>query len=257
MIHQIKSYLKHQIGATNQHGVHSPYVYDLVTQCFYDRTQYSEYKLLKAYRKGLLTSKETIDITDFGAGSRVFTSNTRSVSAIAKNAGVTKKRQELLLRLARYQKGNHYLELGTSLGLGTIALALGRPTANITTVEGCSNTAQCAETLFKHHALENICLVNETFESFFGRDLNTPYDLVYVDGNHDGARTLRYFEALQQKIHNDSLLIFDDIYWSQGMTDAWKEICSNPKVTVSIDTFQWGLVSFRKEQEKQHFNIRL
>ena len=37
MLQQIKSYLKFLWNAKNEHGVHSPFVYDLVTKCFYSR----------------------------------------------------------------------------------------------------------------------------------------------------------------------------------------------------------------------------
>jgi len=40
------------------------------------------------------------------------------------------------------------------------------------------------------------------------------------------------------------------------MEAAWEIIKTHPKVTVTIDTFQWGLVFFRKEQPKEHFVIR-
>jgi len=39
------------------------------------------------------------------------------------------------------------------------------------------------------------------------------------------------------------------------MEEAWKIIKKNPKVKVTIDTFQWGIVFFRAEQEKEHFII--
>jgi len=57
--------------------------------------------------------------------------------------------------------------------------------------------------------------------------------------------------------HNNSIFIFDDIYWSQEMQKAWKEIQQHPEVRVTIDTFYWGLVFFRKEQAKEHFKIRV
>jgi hypothetical protein len=41
------------------------------------------------------------------------------------------------------------------------------------------------------------------------------------------------------------------------MEEAWAIIKNHPKVTVTIDTFQWGLVFFIKEQEKEHFVIRI
>ena len=93
----------------------------------------------------------------------------------------------------------------------------------------------------------------KSFEDFFEKDSTVHYDLVYIDGNHEKGKTLQYFNILLKKATNDSLFIFDDIYWSPSMTEAWNEIKTHPKVTVSIDTFYWGLVFFRKEQEKQHF----
>jgi hypothetical protein len=41
------------------------------------------------------------------------------------------------------------------------------------------------------------------------------------------------------------------------METAWEMIKKHPKVTVTIDTFQWGLVFFRREQHKEHFIIRV
>ena len=256
MLYQIKSYLKFLLRSTNQHGVHSPFVFDIITQCFYDKANYPEYSILKKYRQNLLQSNATIEVKDFGAGSRVFKGNTRKVSAVAKNAGITPKRQRLLFRLTNYFKPKNVLELGTSLGLGTVALSLGNTAAQIITVEGCPQTSEKAQELFNEFKLSNITLQNETFESFFGRN-HQNYDLVYIDGNHDKERTLQYFEFLLNHTHNDSLLLFDDIYWSPAMTEAWQEIKDHPEVTVSIDTFQWGLICFRKEQKKEHFNIRL
>ena len=256
MSYQIKSYLKFLLRSTNQHGVHSPFVFDLITQCFYDNTNYPEYLILKKHRQNLLQSNAIIEVKDFGAGSRVFKGNTRKVSAIAKNAGIRPKRQQLLFRLIGYLKAENILELGTSLGLGTVALSLGNTSARVITVEGCPQTSKQAQALFDEFKLDNIQLLNETFETFFGRN-NENYDLAYIDGNHDKERTLQYFQWLLERVHNDSILLFDDIYWSQEMTEAWLEIKAHPKVTASIDTFQWGLICFRKEQKKEHFNIRL
>jgi hypothetical protein len=51
-------------------------------------------------------------------------------------------------------------------------------------------------------------------------------------------------------------MVFDDIYWSEGMAAAWTEIKADPAVTVSIDLFHFGLVFFRKESPKENFVIR-
>ena len=95
MLHILKSYLKFLWNSKNEHGVHSPFVFDLVTKCFYDKKKHFEYKVLKNYRNSLLQNKNTIEVTDFGAGSRVFKSNTRAINKIAKNAGISSKRAEV------------------------------------------------------------------------------------------------------------------------------------------------------------------
>jgi hypothetical protein len=41
------------------------------------------------------------------------------------------------------------------------------------------------------------------------------------------------------------------------MTAAWNKIIKDPQVTVSIDTYFWGLIFFRKEQAKERFVVRV
>jgi predicted O-methyltransferase YrrM len=283
----IKSYIKFLWDSKNQHGVHSPFVFDLVTKCFYDKTSKPEYGTLKKYRNELLQNKSSIEVIDFGAGSRVFKSNKRPISKIAQTAGISPKRAELLFRIVHYFQPNSILEIGTSLGLATSALSLGNPKAAITTLEGCSETAKIAETQFEKFQLQNIHLEVTEFSTYL-KNVKLPTDnvqlttynqkpttynlqpttyniqpttynpqLIYFDGNHSRQATLLYFELLLPTITNDTVWIFDDIHWSTAMTEAWETIKKHPKVKVTIDTFQWGLVFFRNEQEKEHFTIRV
>lgn len=255
MQHIIKSYLKFIWNSTNAHGVHSPFVFDLVCRCFYDRTDYSEYKILKDYRNSLLQNKKTIEITDFGAGSRVFKSNTRAINKIAETAGISPKDAKLLFRVVNYFNPETILEIGTSLGLATSALALGKQ--NITTLEGCQETAKVAQLQFQKFNFNVNSIVTE-FEGYL-QTLNLRpkiLDLIYFDGNHSKDATLNYFELLLPTISNETVWVFDDIHWSEGMEEAWEIIKKHPEVTVTIDTFQWGFVFFRKEQVKEHFIIR-
>ncbi|MGX7668267.1 O-methyltransferase [Flavobacterium pedocola] len=259
MLFQIKAYLNFLWHSKNQHGVHSPFVYSLVTKCFYDRKTKPEYKILKHYRNELLRNKKTIEVTDFGAGSRVFKSNTRQISKIAQTAGITPKRAELLYRTVTYFQPDTILEIGTSLGLATSALSTGNPKAKIVTLEGCPETSGVAQSQFQKFNLTNIEAQVTEFKDYFSKTAtgNCDWKLIYFDGNHSKEATLTYFELLLPTITNDTVWIFDDIHWSAAMEEAWEIIKNHPKVTVTIDTFQWGFVFFRYEQEKEHFTIRI
>lgn len=255
-MYQLIQYLKFLLRSTNQHGVHSPFVYQLVTTCFYDKTAYDAYTPIIKYKKALLKNKSIIDVTDLGAGSQVMKHTKRHILNIAKNAGTTNKRAKLLFRLSRYFKPQHSLELGTALGIGTHALALGHIKSNLTTIEGCPNLSKFSKAFFKQNAIKNINFICGDFNDAIKKLTSNTYDFIFFDGNHQKEATLHYFELLIETAHNDSVFIFDDIYWSQGMTQAWHVIKQHPKVTVTIDTFFWGFVFFRKEQVKEHFTIR-
>jgi predicted O-methyltransferase YrrM len=259
MFFQIKSYIKFLWQSKNEHAVHSPFVFNLLTKCFYDKRFKPEYTVLRNYRDELLQNKKTIEVTDFGAGSRVFKSNTRQISQIAKTAGISPKRAELLFRITNYLQPSTILEIGTSLGLATSALSLGNPEASIVTLEGCPETASIAKNQLQKINCNNINLIETEFNIHLSSlKLKTEnFQLIYFDGNHSKEATLNYFELLLPTITNETVWIFDDIHWSREMEEAWEIIKTHTKVTVSIDTFQWGLVFFRYEQPKQHFVIRV
>ncbi|MCF6132384.1 O-methyltransferase [Flavobacterium wongokense] len=255
----IKSYLKFLWNSKNEHGVHSPFVFSLVTKCFYDKKKYPEYSILKKYRNSLLSNKKKIEVTDFGAGSRVFKSNKRAINQIACNAGISEKRAQLLYRITNYFQPENILEIGTSLGLATSALSLGNKNAKITTLEGCAETSSVAKNQFEEFNLNNIRTEVTEFSAYlkeFNR-ISSIVNLIYFDGNHSKKATLDYFELLLPTITNDSVWIFDDIHWSKDMEGAWEIIKGHSKVTATIDTFQWGIVFFRHEQPKEHFLIRI
>ncbi|RNC86867.1 MAG: class I SAM-dependent methyltransferase [Winogradskyella sp.] len=257
MLYQIISYFKFLFTSTNQHGVHSPFVYDFVTKCLYDKSAYDAYTDLKAYRTSLLNNTETLKITDLGAGSKLMNRASRRVSKMVRNSSSSYEDTKLLFRISRYFKLKNTLELGTSLGIGTQALSLGNPSNNITTIEGCPNTFEFTKQNFEALNLANITSINSNFKSYISQLDNESFDCIFFDGHHNKAATIAYFNLLKSKAHNNSVFIFDDIYWSKDMTEAWHSIITNDAITVSIDCFNLGFVFFRKEQPKQHFKIRL
>lgn len=245
--------------STNQFGVHSPFVYKLITKCFHNKdiNIYNNFLKFKEFQNSLLTNNQFINVIDFGAGSKVFKSNHRKISAIAKNAGVTNKKAKMLLKIMEYFKPQQILEIGTSLGLSTSCLSIGNQEAQIITLEGCPQTAKIAQKQFDKFNFKNISITIGDFNDTLQKTLsNQQFDLIYFDGNHTKEATLHYFNECLATVHNDTIFIFDDIHWNKDMTEAWNNIKNDDNTTVSIDIFYWGITFFRKEQPKQHFNIR-
>jgi len=258
MLFQIKTYIKFVLKSSNHHGIHSPFVFDLVHNCFYDTSQKKWYKKLTNYINILLKNNTELKIEDFGAGSKKLRQQKRKVSDIAKRAGISKKRAQLLGRFVNYYKSENILEIGTSLGISTASMSLANSNSKIITLEGCKNTAEVGNNSFKNFNLQNIEQIIGNFNDTLPKVLkNSTFDFIFFDGNHQKEPTIDYFKQCLNHCHNNSIFVFDDIYWSVGMKEAWNYIIEHPKVTVSIDTYYWGIIFFRKEQPKEHFTIRL
>jgi predicted O-methyltransferase YrrM len=256
----IAAYLKYLLKSGNEHSIHSPFLFDLYTQVISIKNdRHSDYAAIGSLREELLRSKEEIEILDLGAGSRINKSNLRKIGTSAKNAEKPPKFGRLFHRLVQRFQPKNILELGTSLGLTTLYLSKAEPNANLTTFEGCPQTAAKATQHFERLEAKNVRVVvgniDDTLPDYV-KKLKSTIDFAYFDANHRYEPTVRYFETCLPYIQNDSVFIFDDIYWSKEMTDAWEYIKAHPRVTLTVDLFWIGLVFFRTEQVKEHFVLR-
>lgn len=249
------NYLKYRLRAYTAHDIHSPFVYDLFNNILSDKTPYYGFDLIESIRAKQLLNNSKINIKDFGTGEK---QRTVLVSDIAKKAIKPKKYAQLLFRLVNKFSSENILEIGTSLGITTLYLSMPNSKNRIITLEGSPEIAAIAKNNFALIQRKNIELICGEFEESLPIALLKlkKLDLVYFDGNHRRNPTLSYFERCLHLSTEDSIFIFDDIYWSKEMEIAWKEIKKNPKVTLSIDLFQLGIVFFKKGLEKQHFTLR-
>lgn len=256
-----KKYIRYYIHASNGkgHGVHSPFVFDFIKNVLNDKKEYECYEKIEEQRKQLLNNSKVITVEDFGAGSAVIKTNRRIVHKIAASSLKHSKYAQLLFRIVKYYQPETILELGTSFGISTAYMASGNPAANVFTLEGASSIAEIAQQNFMGLGIKNIKLCKGQFEQNLLPVLNEIKQpgLVFIDGNHLKQPTLEYFSQLLKYSGSSTIIIFDDIHWSEGMEEAWAEIQQHPSVTLSIDLFFIGLVFLNPDFKiKQHFEIR-
>lgn len=249
--------LSYLLNAKNEYSLHSPFMFDLYNAVFKARNQ-AEFKSIESLRKNLLKTATTIEVKDLGAGSTVFKSNHRPVSGITKHTSKKKKYARFLANLAHYNNSSSILELGTAMGISTSYLALKNPQASIHTIEGSESIADCASRNFKTLGLNNIHLHRGNFNDQLPGVINEmkKIDFAFIDGNHTYSATVDYFNQLLPYCNANTVMVFDDIYWSPEMTKAWEEIKLHDQVKASIDMFEFGIVFFNTNLSKQHFVLR-
>ena len=253
-----KAFLKHRALAKTRHGVHSPFVYRLIDKVIYDFEPRPVFSSIENLRKVLIKDERTLTITDLGAGSHINNNKQKKVKDLASNALKPKKIAQLIYRIVNDLKPANIVELGTCLGLTTAYLSAGASDAKVVTIEGCPQTAAIAkENMDKLHA-DNVQLKVGNFDEQLPLTLKELglLDFIFIDGNHRKEATLQYFKDCLPYIQEHSVMIFDDIYWSRGMEEAWDEIKKHPQVTVTVDLFWIGVVYFKKDQAKEHFKIK-
>jgi predicted O-methyltransferase YrrM len=257
-LRQIGSYLGHLVKARSRHGVHSPFVYDLIAHVLRPSPGPSEFGTIEALREDLLDSEQIIRVNDLGAGSRVFDLPSRRVADIARSALKPPHQAQLMYRLVKYFQARNILELGTSFGITTLYLAVGAEEGTVHTMEGCPQTLRIAQHHFDQLKLRNIVPVLGSFRSRLPETLQRmgEVDLVFIDGHHAKEPTLDYFELCMARAHADTVFVLDDIHWSRGMEQAWEAVKADPRVTVTIDLYDLGLVFLRTEQAREHFTLR-
>ena len=254
----VKGYVKHRFQAKTRHGVHSPFVYSLIDEVIYDFRDKPLYEQIEALRADLLHDERLLTITDLGAGSYVSNNKQKPVKQLAKSALKPAKLAQLIYRLAHRFAPESVLELGTCLGLTTSYLAMAVPSARVVSIEGCPETAAMASENLARLGIHNADIKVGNFDHLFPELMRQTdrLDFLFIDGNHRKSATLEYFQQSLPKVHESSVLIFDDIYWSKGMQEAWQQIKEHPQVTLTIDLFWIGLVFFRKGQAKEHFKVK-
>lgn len=161
------SHLKFLFAATNQHGVHSPFVYNYLTKCLYTSSKYKGNKAAQILQKSIAYYK------------------VEKLGFYPSQASLEKKIAAVFPKVLQQQ---------------------------------------------------------------------SPFDAIII--NLENKTTIDFIE-MTTETHNETFVFLEGIYQNKLRSEVWEKLKNDTRITVSVDLFYCGLLFFRKEQEKQHFKIRI
>ena len=277
-LYRAKSWLRHQLTAWNTggEGVHSPYLFEWVRMVMMDKNAYYIWGEIERCREKMLRDERELEFVDYGSGKlKGENGERRRVCDIARRSLAKRKYAQMLSRLVNWLGASHRLEngsgtayslefrgltiveLGTSLGVTTAYMAAMDSRNRVVTFEGCEAVANIAKENWKALNINNIeCRIGKIDVEQLVGDIEH-LDVAFIDANHTYEGTCKYFDVLAGKVREKSVIVVDDIHYSEEMEKAWKAICADERVTSTIDLYQMGLVFFDKHYWKRHYTMRL
>ncbi len=252
---RLKLYAKFLVEAKSWRSIHSPFMFEFAKYVKTSKVDAKKFDHIEQKRRKLFKDQRVITFKDYGASG---IDRTRTVAEIAKTSAKAKKQCETLAKMVTYLKPSIGLELGTSLGISYAYMVSASPNTTFTTIEGAKEIAEIASANLSELGFFGNIRVG-TFDKHLPSILEElgKVDFVFVDGNHQETRTMDYFNQIVSRLPPNGCIIFDDIYWSQGMTNAWNQIKTDDRVSLSLDCFHFGVVFIREGVDKQHFTVAL
>jgi predicted O-methyltransferase YrrM len=169
--------------------------------------------------------------------------------------GVRPRGGILLRRLASAVKARRILELGTNTGFSGCYFLSADTRPALVTVEGSNAMCAIARVNLARFS-SNVLVVNKLFDEAIDglRTTEERFDCVYIDGQHERQAMLHYAERVAPLVNPSGAVIFDDLYWSGGMNQAWREICRSPRYCLTIDFGLKG-VAIAGRQPHRHVDL--
>lgn len=179
-------------------------------------------------------------------------------SAVADHArtGVAPGGGTLLRRIVSGIGARRVLELGTNTGFSGCYITTATSRPELVTIEYSAELCQLARQNIGRFS-QTVTIMNTLFDNAIDelRKKGERFDCAFIDGQHERRATVHYAERVAPLMSPKGVLVFDDIYWSDDMNQAWKEICMSPHYDLTIDLGWKGVAMLAGGSPKRHFDI--
>lgn len=258
------------------HGVHSPFMFDFLNGVVNGKTDEKIASAIKQLRFDMLHDPRKINVTDMGTGSA--RGPERRISDIARTAAVPGREAGLLARMAHKhgawtmghgevsmehrtrgkERGEAViLELGTSLGISALAMALAAPDKKVITVEGCPAQAEIAAANLKKYGADNAEVLNMEFSAALKKleYEGIKVSFAFVDGNHRGDPLREYIRRIT-RMGEEMIIIIDDIHLTREMYQSWRTIVTSGIAQTTMETLRLGIMFCLRRITPGEYRIR-
>jgi len=220
------------------HGVHSPFVFDLLTTVIEERKSYYCYERIHKVRLQILQRRDVV----------VHGYRKRTVKEIVEKYCFTELEHRLLFRLANRFRPQSMYVAGSDFGLTPLYLTAYATDSACIVVEPEPLSVSIAKEYIHRYTTASIAL-RDNFD-----EIPDVIDFaVWGSSMKDDSFTMQNFERFFRNMHAEGLMVIAEINASSVNRKVWKAICAHPKVTVTIDLYQLGIVFFNPKLHRRTY----
>lgn len=215
------------------YGIHSPFVYDLITSVIEEKKRYYCYEQYNLVRLQLMQDKRKVTVRN----------RTMSIKKAIETCCFTEAENRLLFRLANRFQPETILLVGSNFGLTPLHLTAYSKDSTCVVVEPEPSIAAIANDYLEKYALASIVLRNSLI------DIPERLDFVVWSYPIDSIP----LEPFLSYMNVNSVMVVYGINDSQNNKERWRQICIHPQVTVTIDFLRIGIVFFNPRYHQKTY----
>jgi len=217
-------------------GVHSPFVYNLITKVIEEKSVYYAFEEIENFRKQLLTDTEQSAITS------------RETQPAAYGA--------FLFRMVHFFKCQNIMEIGSSTGVMGLYLAMAsRTQCNCWLLDERHGLAHEVRRFASAHHLNKLQYIEGDYMkniTRLGAEL-PEVDLLFFNHLPETYTIDELIRRCQPLMSKRGILILDNINRNKEMRKVWKSLKHNPQMRIMVDLYTLGIVFLNDRLPKQYY----
>jgi hypothetical protein len=232
------------------HGIHSPFLFYLITKIIENKKQLSVYRIIRSHKKQLMNRIKEAGDPELLTYQGIPLQSLLGKRKLFKNVELGYRYGKLLLRLIREFKPSSVWFCGPTFGLNLLYLALADEDTPVNSLMQDPLMDQiCKE------EMRSLSITNLNIKPIQSPELN-PSEFVFINLFFLPSEAREKIQLKMKFCGADDVMIIRGIHKSAEMENLWQEVIREKKVRVTLDLYEIGVILFRKKLQKQHFILR-
>jgi hypothetical protein len=235
MKYRTKSLIRYwfKAGHRKGHGIHSPFLYRLISSVIENKDFFSAYRMLEEAQTFLLHATQSKSVGK---------NQTNHLPDLDLRFG------KLIFRLVNEFQPKIIGYYGASFGTNLLYLALADSRIKVNTYIPDNVEIKVCEKLLAHFEIKNVVLNKEPqqFQENF----------VLINFPDDAFQSSEIIKNHLKNSGNDDVVIVQGIHQSPEKEVVWLDYIKNEKIRVSLDLFEIGIAIFRSNLQKEDFILK-